>query len=65
MPRRPARTVSVTAWLTPEEAARLQARADLQGISLAEVVRRLIATLPPPSPAREDPEAATARAKTR
>jgi hypothetical protein len=65
MPRRPPqpRPVSVTTTLTVEETARLQARAKLQGISLAEALRQLIATLPAPSPARDGPDAATPRAK--
>jgi hypothetical protein len=65
MPRGHApRMASITAWVTADELARAELRAKLLGCSHAEVVRALIATLPPPSPAREDPDSATARAKS-
>jgi hypothetical protein len=51
--------IPVSTTLTPEQDARLRARAALQRLSRAEVLRKLIAALPEPSP--HQPPAARAR----
>ena len=47
--QRSRRLIAVTPTLTPEQLARLEARAALQQISRAEVLRTLIAALPEPT----------------
>jgi hypothetical protein len=48
--RRTAYPVSVTTTISPDMEARLEARAALQGMFRADVLRQLIAALPEPSP---------------
>jgi hypothetical protein len=50
--RRTPNPIAITTTVSRELAARLQQRADLQGLSRAEIVRNLIAASLAPSPPR-------------
>ena len=60
MPATSAHPFSVTTTISPADFAKLEARAQLQGISRAEVLRNPIAALPEPTPTRR----AAARARS-